>query len=272
MLDCETTGVDVQKDLIVELAFQAWNADGLEKEFRTLVNPGVPMPKGAINVHGITDDDVHGCSACKLPLTKHPPDTPEHQMKPWPRFKQLAKAVATGFVNCDFAGKRVRFDLAILAAEMAREGVPWSYLDARIVDADRLEQLGDPRSLTHLVKKHLGEDMSAEAHGALADVQWTTKLIAGQLNAYPCLPRDLDQLHRAQWPGWIDGSGKFRFVDGVPCFSNWGKHAGKPMNHPDVLSTARGGSYYDFILSGDFPEDVKELARKAKLGQFPEER
>jgi len=272
VLDCETTGTDTQKDRIVEFAFQAWNTNGLEKEFRTLINPGIPMPKGAEGVHGITDAVLNSCSTCGQPDADHTMTlldgslgVTSHAFKPWPKFKQIAKAIATGFVNCDFAGKHVRFDLSIIAAEMAREGVEWNYVNAAIVDADRLEQLGDPRSLTHLVKKHLDEDMGSEAHTALGDVQWTTKLIVGQLKAYPCLPRDLDALHRAQWPGWIDGSGKFKFVDGKPCFAQWGKYAGKAMRGVPL-------DYYDWILKQDFPADVKALARNAKLGKFPEER
>lgn len=275
VLDCETTGLNPQKDRIVEFAFQAWNGDGLEKEFRTLVNPEVPMPRGAEGVHGITDAMLQACSTCGQAQEWHaPPDPPDAcQFKPWPRFKQLAKAVATGFVGCDFAGKNVRFDLRMVAAEMARAGVEWSYANAVIIDADRLEALGDPRSLTHLVKKHLNEDMADDAHSALGDVRWTARLIAGQLKSYPNLPRNLEALHKAQWPDWIDSSGMFRYVDGIACFGRWGKHAGRPMNHPEVLRPGRDGkTYYDFIVGADFPPDVKHLAREALAGRFPEVR
>jgi hypothetical protein len=63
--------------------------------------------------------------------------------KPWPSFKQLAPNLAKGFTDVDFAGKNVRYDLRILSAEFARANVEWSYMDARIVDADRLEHVVD---------------------------------------------------------------------------------------------------------------------------------
>jgi len=285
VIDAETTGVDVKADRIVELSFQRWTAEGMDKEWRTLINPGVPIPAGATGVHHITDADVLACRACKRPGSAHPyHETPEPlqgmnvppmsdelasmndgcpAFKPWPTFKQLAANLAGGLTGCDFAGKNVRFDLAIMSYEFDRAGIAWSYAGARVVDADRLEQLGDPRTLGRLVKKHLGEDMGSEAHTALGDVQWTARLIEAQLRAYAALPRDLDLLHALQWPNWIDPDGKFRFVDGVPCFTRWGKHAGRPMRVADA-------GYWDFIISNDFSPEVKALAREAKLGRYPE--
>ena len=67
-------------------------------------------------------------------------------------------------------------------------------------------------------------------------------MVARQLQRYEALPRDLDALHALQWPGLIDVEGKFRFVDGVACVGNWGKHAGKPMAKvaPPMITAARG--------------------------------
>jgi len=239
VVDTETTGVDTQKDRIVELGFQQWGPEGMVKEWSMLVNPGIPIPEAVIKIHGITNDDVYQ----------------------WPTFKRYAYSLSKGLINCDFAGKNVRFDLRILAAEFLRVGVEWSYMDARVIDAERLEQLAVPRTLSHLHEKYTGK-MHDGAHGALSDVRASTTVIVGQLETYEILSRNLDTLHAAQWPGWIDGDGKFRFIDGIPCFGNWGKYAGKPMKNAD-----RG--YWDFILSNSFSADVKDLARKAKLGQFP---
>lgn len=242
VLDTETTGTDVAEDRIIELGFQMWTAEGLKREWRSRLNPGVPIPRSATEIHHISDLDVQDR----------------------PSFKQLAPHFADGFKDCDYAGKHVRFDLRITAAEMVRSGIEWNYIGARIVDVDRLEQLGEPRHLSDLVMKHLGEDMRDAAHTALGDVQWTSKLIVAQLEKYD-LPRDLDALHELQWPGFIDPDGKFKFVDGVACFSNWGKHKHKPMTNVPI-------DYYDFIIGADFSPEVKALAREAKLGRFPEVR
>lgn len=270
VIDCETTGVDVARDRIVELGFQMWTAEGMAKEWRTFVNPGVPIPEAVSKVHGITDVVVAGCSVCGRFGVVQSRDGHElridadsmiHEFASWPTFKQLAANLAGGLRDCDFAGKNIRFDLRILAAEFARAAVEWSYLGARIVDAERLEQLAVPRTLSHLHEKYVGHKHDG-AHGALSDVRASTTVIVHQLQTHQTLPRDLDHLHALQWPGWIDGDGKFRFVDGVPCFGQWGKYATRPMRAAD-------GGYWDWILGQEFSPEVKTLAREAKLGKYP---
>ena len=43
--DLETTGLDVVKDRIVEIALLKVHPDGTEETLHTLVNPGMPIPK-----------------------------------------------------------------------------------------------------------------------------------------------------------------------------------------------------------------------------------
>lgn len=263
VVDCETTGINPETDRIIEIGFQRWEASGMTREWRSLVSAGVPIPEDSTAKHNITNESISKCRKCG----KHNLDI-DHakdgacEYLGWPTFAQLASHLAVGFSNCDFAGKHVRFDLRIIAAEMVRAGQEWSYRGARIIDADRLEALGEPRTLSHLYKKHTGREME-HAHEALADVRATTELIVAQLKLYHTLPRDLDHLHELQWPNWIDVEGKFQFVNGVPCFSSWGKWAHWPMHKIEV-------SYWDYILKSNFPTDVKQLARDAKLRKFPE--
>lgn len=53
--DTETTGIRAEKDRIIEIA--AYDPEK-KQEFAMLVNPGVPIPKEASDIHGITDDMV----------------------------------------------------------------------------------------------------------------------------------------------------------------------------------------------------------------------
>ena len=271
VVDTETTGTDPERDRIVELGMQGYDKDGLQKEWRTLVNPGIPIPASATKVHGITDAMINGCrelmangTLCDAPRDHmwHKESWPEyHTFKPWPSFKDLAPRLTLGFSNCDFAGQNVRFDLRILAAEFKRAGIDWSYAEARILDAGRLEQLALPRSLSHLHEKYVGKKHDG-AHGALSDVRASTTVIVMQLEAHRSLPRDLDALHAAQWGDLIDVDSKFRFVDGVPTVM-FGKHRGQSMKNVPV-------DYWDWLLKSDFPADVKRLASEAKLGRYPE--
>lgn len=289
IVDCETTGLTPDAR-IVELGFQMWTNEGpcrnceqqltalksgliteippctychetrhveggMIKEWRSLVNPGIPIPQAVIDIHGITDEMVQGCQTCKrqYPCGCELP-------KIAPTFKQLAPSLLRGFVSCDFCGKNVRYDLRILAAEFARAGHAWSYEGARIVDIDRLEALAIPRNLEALHEKYVGHKHDG-AHGALSDVRASATVIVKQLEAHAILPRDLDKIHELSWPGWLVADGSFRMVNGVPTVT-FGKHRDRAMK--DVPN-----DYYDFILKNSFPADVKKLAAEAKMGRYP---
>jgi len=245
VLDTETTGTDPEKARIVSLGFRFHRPDGSFVDWKSYIDPRVPIPPETTAVHGITDEHVRAS----------------------PAFAQLAPQIASALSFCDFAGKNVRFDLRVLAAEFARAGFPWTVRGALIVDADRLEQIGEPRTLSDLYRKHMGREPEG-AHDALSDVIMSEEVIASQLAKYSAaLPPNLAALHALQWPGWIDLEGKFKFIDGVACFGNWGKHKNEPM--AQVTQTDPG--YWDFILRKDFSAEAKQIAAEAKLGRYPTE-
>lgn len=57
-LDIETTGLDSQKDAILEIAAVRFKGSRLEGEYRTFVNPGRPVPPFITQLTGITDQMV----------------------------------------------------------------------------------------------------------------------------------------------------------------------------------------------------------------------
>ncbi len=54
--DLETTGLNREKDKIVEIGAIAFDCLGVIARFNSLVNPGIPMPAAASAINGITDD------------------------------------------------------------------------------------------------------------------------------------------------------------------------------------------------------------------------
>ncbi len=119
IIDTETTGVDTTNDRIVELAFQAYYpvpepADFEEaarigdqasmkgtyakvKAYRTLINPGVPIPVETTEVHGITDEHVRQCKTCNKNHNDDHAIIECDLYRPWPTFKQLAPNLKLGF-------------------------------------------------------------------------------------------------------------------------------------------------------------------------------
>jgi DNA polymerase-3 subunit epsilon len=82
VIDLETTGTDINRDRVVQVAVLTLNADGSEAEFESLVNPGIEIPAAATRVHGIASADVQGK----------------------PTFHDLAPALLKLLSGCDLVG------------------------------------------------------------------------------------------------------------------------------------------------------------------------
>jgi DNA polymerase-3 subunit epsilon len=98
-IDLETTGINVSADKIVEIAIVKILQDGTKQVKRKLINPEMPIPAGATEVHGITDDMV----------------------KDAPTFKQSANEIKQFIEGCDIGGYNSnRFDIPLLIEEFLR--------------------------------------------------------------------------------------------------------------------------------------------------------
>jgi len=86
LFDCETTGVKVQEDRILELGFQQWTSEGMVKEWRSYINPLMPIPPQSTEIHGITDEFIKTC--CRHCQKPHE-GSEDHEWAPLPLFKQL---------------------------------------------------------------------------------------------------------------------------------------------------------------------------------------
>jgi DNA polymerase-3 subunit epsilon len=238
IFDLETTGVVPMHARIVEIGFEMYTSAGLQKEWSCILNPGIPIPADSTAVHHLDDDSV----------------------KDRPTFAQVGPNVALGFRDCDYAGKNIRFDLQILKAEMDRAKIPWSYEGAFVIDAERLEQICVPRTLSHLYEKYTGEKLEG-AHGALQDVMASRVVLAAQLKKNH-FPRDLRALHELQWPGWVDSEGKFRTDKKGVITCRFGKYRDTPI-------TSIPPSYWRFIIDSTFSQEIKTIAKNALSGQYP---
>ncbi|MGD2144131.1 MAG: helicase C-terminal domain-containing protein [Anaerolineae bacterium] len=59
-LDLETTGLDAERDAIIEIGAARFRQDELLDTFSTFVDPGRPIPRDITVLTGITDEDVKG--------------------------------------------------------------------------------------------------------------------------------------------------------------------------------------------------------------------
>lgn len=239
-VDLETTGVNPSRDRIVEIAVLRVSPGGDVTEKVRRFDPGIPIPPEATEVHGITDEDVAGK----------------------PPFGARARSLARQLDPCDLAGFNLRrFDLPMLLAEFDRAGVDFDPAGRRLVDAQTIFHREEPRDLSAAARFYLDRE-HRDAHSALGDIRTTAAVLSAQLERYPHLPRDLDDLH-----DYCDEVAPFEtaverwFGDDPdrPVFRK-GKHRGRPLE--EVARSAP--DYLQWMLGlDDLHEEVRRIVRSA---------
>ena len=59
-IDCETTGLDTEKDRIIEVAIVKFTFDQILEKYETLIDPKRDIPAESTKIHHITYDMVEG--------------------------------------------------------------------------------------------------------------------------------------------------------------------------------------------------------------------
>lgn len=238
--DLETTGINIASDRIVEISYLKVDLNGNETEKTMRVNPGIPIPEKATEVHGITDDDV----------------------KDAPGFNEVARSLARDFEGCDLAGyNSVRFDIPLLAEEFLRAGVDIDLKRKKFVDVQVIFMKMEPRTLSAAYKFFTGKEL-IEAHSAAADTRATYEVLQGQLDRYDNLENDVASL--AEFSAHnrnVDFAGRIVYDDQDVETFNFGKYKGRPVK--EILAQDPG--YYGWMMNGDFPLYTKKVLTSIKL-------
>src|SRR5690554_6522120 len=124
--DLETTGTDVVKDRIVEIAILKIFPNGNKESKTWLVNPTVPIPPQSSAIHGITDEKVAN----------------------EPTFKELAPQIHTMIKDSDLAGYNSdRFDIPLLVEELLRADIAFDMKNRVSVDVQTIFHKKEERTL-----------------------------------------------------------------------------------------------------------------------------
>ena len=119
------------------------------------------------------------------------------------------------------------FDVDMIQAEYGRIGRPPLDLSGKkIVDAFRLWQQCEPRSLQHAHRRFVGDEF-ASAHSASADVAATGRVLVGMLQHFKLADQDWGQIAHVCDPGrasWVGPSRHLRWENEVIVLG-FGKHA-----------------------------------------------
>jgi len=246
--DLETTGVNIQTDRIVEICV-AKIIPGGEVEIKTRrINPEMPIPQESTDIHGISDADVAD----------------------EPNFKAVASSLYLWLEGCDLAGYNIkRFDIPVLVKEFERAGMEFDLEKRKLVDMQTIFHKKEPRTLT-AAYSFFCEKSLEDAHSAEADVLASIEVLQGQMVKYPDLPKtmeELDEFCNQKEPNWIDSTGKFKWVGGVPTVG-FSKHAGRTLE--EIAKNEPG--FLKWMIGATFPKDATDIARNALQGKFPPEK
>ncbi|WP_374959891.1 exonuclease domain-containing protein [Gilvibacter sp.] len=241
--DLETTGTNVAQDRIVEISILKVFPNGNKESHTWKVNPGVPIPKQASDIHGITDEMVAN----------------------EPSFKELAPKVMALLKDSDLGGfNSNRFDIPLLAEELLRAEVDLDLKKAMSVDVQTIFHKMEKRTLGAAYKFYCDKNLE-DAHSAEADTNATYEVLLAQLERYQDLENDVKYLaefssHKnfANFAGFVgfDKEGREIFT--------FGKYKGTLVE--EVLDKEPG--YFGWLLNADFPLYTKKVLTRIKLNRF----
>jgi len=244
IFDLETTGVVVNLDKVVELAYIKLYPDGKREEKTYKINPGIKIPQEAVDVHHITNEEA----------------------ATFPYFKEYANELFEIFSDCYYGGFNViGFDLPMIQKEFKEVGLNFQYTTDDIIDSKVIFHNQEKRDLTAAYKFYCDKD-HIDAHSAMGDIVATEDILKAQLERYPeILDKEfLCSMHSQKDERYVDNERKFYWRDGE-AYLNFGKHKGKSLKE---VSQEEPG-FLNWMLGADFGIEVKEIVNNALLGIYP---
>lgn len=236
--DLETTGTQITKDRIVQLAVVKLLLDGSKTSKNYLINPGIPIPSEIAAIHGITDEKV----------------------KDAPSLAQVADDIIEFMEDADLAGYNSnKFDIPFMVEEFYRVGIPFPMEGRSFVDVQNIFHKMEQRTLTAAYQFYCGKTME-NAHDALYDTEVTLDVFLAQLSRYEQLSSEIPELaaFSSNSPmGAVDFAGRLAKNQQGVIMYNFGKHKGRTIE--EVLKIEPG--YYGWMLEADFPFQTKDCLR-----------
>jgi DNA polymerase-3 subunit epsilon len=148
-LDCEMTGLDFQKDQIIEVAVTRFSFDEVLEEFESLIDPQREIPPESIAIHHITNEMVQG-----KPLIAEV-------------LPQVLKIIGNHVV----IGHGIQNDIEMIARAAERYAIQTTLRRNRFIDTLRLARLygESPVNSLEQLRRHFNVEPEG-AHRAMSDV------------------------------------------------------------------------------------------------------
>ncbi len=163
-LDIETTGLDSQRDAIIEIAAVRFNGRRIEAEWNTLLNPNRPIPPQITQLTGITNDMVRNA----------------------PPLRAVLQNLVDFIGDLPVLGHNVRFDLGFLQQQRI-------LLDNPVIDTYELAAVLMPTASRYNLGS-LGQILNIlipNSHRALDDARLTHAVFLDLYDKASALPIEL---------------------------------------------------------------------------------
>lgn len=258
--DLETTGTDVGKDRIVEIALVKISPDGnvttwpaqRGSEHRLLINPGIPIPIEVSMIHGIYNEDVKNA----------------------PTFSEFAPKLFKFMFDCDLGGfNSNRFDIPLLAEEFLRAGIDFSLEGRNLIDVQVIFHIMEQRNLKAAYKFYCNKILE-DAHEALPDAMATYEVFTAMLEHYKDtqiedndgklyhpVVNDMEAIHNlSERKKKLDMVGHIVYNDKDQPVFNFGKYKNVPVE--EVFQ--RDNGYFGWLMGADFPLYTKKVLKEIR--------
>jgi DNA polymerase-3 subunit epsilon len=148
-LDCETTGLEVEQDRIIEIALVRFTFDEILETYETLIDPQIPIPEASTSIHHITDLMVKGK----------------------PKIQEILPKIFTFIGRSIIVGHGITNDIAFVCAAAKRNNIPCKLASHPYLDTLRMARLYGESPINSLEKLRQHFNIADEgAHRAMNDV------------------------------------------------------------------------------------------------------
>lgn len=148
-IDCESTGLDTSKDLIIEVAAVTFTAEKIVDQFETLIDPECQIPEVSIAIHHITQEMVEGK----------------------PKMRDVLQPLLQLIGRHPIIGHAINFDIELIDQAAKRCGLPCNIKNNISFDTVRLGRLygESPSNSLEQLRQHFNIQDEG-AHRAMSDV------------------------------------------------------------------------------------------------------
>ncbi len=148
-LDCESTGLDPEKDRMIEIGVARFTFNKVLQQFETLVDPECDIPEISQEIHKISKEMLDGK----------------------PKARDILSQILKMIDGHTLIGHGIGFDITLIEAEAKRAQIPCNIRSQHHIDTLRMARIYGESPVNSLERLRQHFNIQAEgAHRAMSDV------------------------------------------------------------------------------------------------------